>query len=266
MSRVISVVNQKGGVAKTTTVVNLAAALSQAGKKTLVIDLDPQANASQALGVAYGRSVDDRPSVYEVLLDSVPLAEAVVQTPIDGLSCVRSDVDLAGSEVELVSAEGRESLILGAIRDFRESKQGATYDFILIDCPPSLGLLTLNALVAADELLVPIPAEFYALDGLVQLIKTVTMVRSALNPELEVDHLVMTMVDESDPAQLKVIDEVRAFFSDDVIVGVVPRDAATSSAPASGQTVVSGSPDSPASVAYRAIAETIVAKGVNNDK
>lgn len=257
MPRVIAVVNQKGGVAKTTTVVNLAAALAKLGKKTVVLDLDPQANATQALGARSAGEIADSPSVYEVLLDDVAFVDALAQTDIENLSCVKSTVDLAGAEVELVEVAGRESLVTNAIAEFAASDAGKATDFVIIDCPPSLGLLTLNALVAAEELLVPIQAEFYALDGLGQLVTTINLVRQNLNPELAVNHIVLTMVDQSDPGQSQVIDEVYSYFAPEVVLGQVPRDPQTHTAPAAGRTVVGESPDSAAAQAYTEIAATL---------
>lgn len=257
MPRVIAVVNQKGGVAKTTTVVNLAAALAKLGKKTVVLDLDPQANATQALGARSAGEIADSPSVYEVLLDNVAVVDALAQTDIEHLSCVKSTVDLAGAEVELVEVAGRESLVTNAIAEFADSDAGKATDFIIIDCPPSLGLLTLNALVAAKELLVPIQAEFYALDGLGQLVTTINLVRQNLNPELAVNHIVLTMVDQADPGQSQVIDEVYSYFAPEVVLGQVPRDPQTHTAPAAGRTVVGESPDSAAAKAYTEIAATL---------
>ncbi|MFZ1362505.1 MAG: AAA family ATPase [Candidatus Nanopelagicales bacterium] len=260
MLRVIAVVNQKGGVAKTTTVVNLAVALAKLGKKTVVVDLDPQANATQALGVQIAEQGSETPSVYEVLLDSLPLAEALSATETKNLQCVRSTVDLAGAEVELVEFEGRESIIAKSLAEFVESDAGKSTDFVVIDCPPSLGLLTLNALVATQELLVPIQAEFYALDGLGQLVTTINLVRQGLNPSLAVDHIVLTMVDTADSGQRHVVDEVYSYFAPEVVLGQVPRDPHTHTAPAAGKTVVGESPESPAAKAYGDIASVLVKK------
>ena len=257
MPRIIAVVNQKGGVAKTTTVVNLAVALAKLGKKVVVLDLDPQANATQALGVKKTSENGAKPSVYEVLLDSVPLADALAETETDNLKCVSSTVDLAGAEVELVEEAGRESIIAKSIAEFAESDAGKGTDFVILDCPPSLGLLTLNALGAAEELLVPIQAEFYALDGLGQLVTTVNLVRQGLNQSLSVDHIVLTMVDEQDAGQRYVVDEVFSYFAPEVVLGLVPRDPHTHTAPAAGKTVVGEAPNSPAASAYSAIAATL---------
>lgn len=260
MPRVIAVVNQKGGVAKTTTVVNLAVALAKLGKKTVVVDLDPQANATQALGIQMPSQDTEIPSVYEVLLDSVSLADALSVTETKNLHCVRSTVDLAGAEVELVEFEGRETIIAKSLAEFVESEAGKSTDFVVIDCPPSLGLLTLNALVAAQELLVPIQAEFYALDGLGQLVTTINLVRLGLNPALAVDHIVLTMVDTADSGQRHVVDEVYSYFAPEVVLGQVPRDPHTHTAPAAGKTVVGESPDSPAAKAYGEVASILVDK------
>lgn len=263
MPRVIAVVNQKGGVAKTTTVVNLAVALAQLDRKVVVVDLDPQANATQAIGASGAQARSDsagEPSIYEVLLDGIALGEALAETDTPGLSCIRATVDLAGAEVELVEVAGRESLVANAITEFSESAAGQQTDYIILDCPPSLGLLTLNALVAAQELLVPIQAEFYALDGLGQLVTTINLVRKGLNPKLAVDHIVLTMVDAADPGQAFVIDEVYSYFAAEVVLGQVPRDPQTHTAPAAGKTVVGVAPAAEAAKAYVDIAKVLDSK------
>jgi len=254
MTRVIAVANQKGGVGKTTTTVNVAAALADAGHSVLVVDLDPQGNATQALGLERGNSSN---SSYAVLLDGVDLRTAATPTNHAGVACIPASVDLAGAEVELVAEPGRERRMLLAIEE-EPDEQLAAYDFILMDCPPSLGLLTLNALVAAHELFVPIQAEFYALDGVAQLITTLELVRTALNPALEISMVVLTMVGvgESGPLNYQrfVIDEARAYFGERLANTVIPRDSAISAAPSVGQTVIAFDPTSAGALAYKRLA------------
>lgn len=252
LTRVVAVANQKGGVGKTTTTVNVAAALAASGHSTLVIDLDPQGNASQALGISRASAAA---TAYEVLLDATPLAVAVAPTNVEGLWCVPASVDLAGAEIELVGIEGRETRLSAALQELaRTQSPSLEFEFILIDCPPSLGLLTVNALAAAKELLVPIQAEFYALDGVGQLVRTLELVRSALNPELEISLVALTMVGADTAAQRYVIDEVKGFFGSRVALTYIPREDVVNAAPSVGQTVLSFAPDSNGAVAYRDLA------------
>ena len=258
MARVIAVANQKGGVGKTTTTVNIAAALGEQGRSVVVIDLDPQGNATQALGLS--RTAPGA-SAYDVLIDGVPLVDAVVDTRVHGVSCLPSSVDLAGAEVELVSEKGRELRLKKALEVAETAgNKGLSDDtVVLIDCPPSLGLLTVNALTAADELFVPIQAEFYALDGVGQLVRTMELVRSALNPSLEISLVALTMVGPATPAQAQVLDEVEAFFAERLAPTMIPRDPAAHAAPATGSTVIGFAPESDVAQAYRQLAKELVA-------
>lgn len=250
--RIVCVANQKGGVAKTTTSVNLAAALAQRGHRTLVVDVDPQANATTGLGIDH-RSVEV--SSYELLAGSASLADVVHPTAIDGLGCVPATVDLAGAEIELVGSLAREhklaEALAGAARD---------YEMIFLDCPPSLGLLTINALVAAQDLIVPVQCEYYALEGLGQLLSTAERVRRSLNPELRIAGVLLTMYDARTKLSSQVADEVRSHFGDLVFRTVVPRSVRLSEAPSFGEPVVTLDPTSRGSISYKLLAGEMEAR------
>jgi chromosome partitioning protein len=242
--RVITIANQKGGVGKTTTAVNLAAALAQHGSRVLVIDLDPQGNASTALDVDHRVGIS---SVYHVLVEDQPLVgiiRAVDDIPL--LYCAPATIDLAGAEIELVPMVAREGRLARAVQAYAESQ----LDYILIDCPPSLGLLTVNALVAAEEVLIPIQCEYYALEGLEQLLRTVEMVKSHLNQELAVSTILLTMFDGRTRLASQVADEVRSHFGDVVLESIIPRSVRVSEAPSYGQSVMTYDPGSTGAVAY----------------
>ncbi len=257
MTRVIAVANQKGGVGKTTTTVNIAAALALSGKSVLVVDLDPQGNASTALGIEHAEGT---PNVYDVLTGEQPFKTIVKECPdISGLSGAPATIDLAGAEIELVVGDGREYRLRRAIDGYLATldARGATCDYVLIDCPPSLGLLTLNGLVAAREVLLPIQCEYYALEGLSQLLRTVNMVSSHLNPDLLVSAIVLTMYDGRTRLASQVVHEVRTHFGERVLDTVVPRSVRVSEAPSYGQTVLTYDANSPGSLAYREVAEQL---------
>jgi chromosome partitioning protein len=253
--RVMTVANQKGGVGKTTTTVNLAMALAQHGLNVLVIDLDPQGNASTALGIEHAVGT---PSIYDVLLGGAPLAE--VAAPVElapTLRCVPATIDLAGADIELASQVAREHRLRRAI----EALEGDV-DYVLIDCPPTLGLLTLNALVAGREILIPIQCEYYALEGLAQLLNTVELVRSQLNSSLDVSTVLLTMYDSRTRLADQVADDVRQHFGDKVIRSVIPRNVRVSEAPGYGQTVITYDAGSRGAVSYLEAARELAQRGV----
>lgn len=242
-TRVMVVANQKGGVGKTTTTVNLAAGLAMHGLRVLVIDLDPQGNASTALGIDHHAEV---PSIYDVLVEGKPLAD-VVQPVVDveGLFCCPATIDLAGAEIELVSLVARESRLQRAIAAYEQP-----LDYVLIDCPPSLGLLTVNAMVAGQEVLIPIQCEYYALEGLGQLLRNVELVRAHLNPSLHVSTILLTMYDARTRLAAQVAEEVRTHFEKEVLATAIPRSVRISEAPSYGQTVLSYDPGSTGALSY----------------
>ena len=249
--RIMTVANQKGGVGKTTTTVNIAAGLALHGSRVLVIDLDPQGNASTALDVDHRVGT---PSVYNVLVDDQPLAEII--RPVEGiprLLCAPATIDLAGAEIELVPLVARESRLARAIAAYDSSG----LDYIIIDCPPSLGLLTVNSLVAAAEVMIPIQCEYYALEGLEQLLRTVDLVRGHLNATLVVSTILLTMYDARTRLAAQVADDVRSHFSDVVLESVIPRSVRVSEAPSYGQSVMTYDPGSTGALAYLEAAREI---------
>ncbi|MFB9544809.1 AAA family ATPase [Micromonospora sagamiensis] len=254
-TRVMCVANQKGGVGKTTTTVNLAVALALHGNRVLVVDLDPQGNASTGLNVPHHTGV---PDVYDCLIDSVPLEEVAQEVEgIPNLWCVPATIDLAGAEIELVSVVARESRLARAIAAYP-----GHFDYVFIDCPPSLGLLTVNALVAAQEVLIPIQCEYYALEGLNQLINNINLVRKHLNPMLEVSTILLTMYDRRTRLADAVEQDVRNHFGDKVLQAVIPRNVRVSEAPSYGQSVMTYDPGSRGATSYFAAAQEIAERGV----
>jgi len=256
--RVITVANQKGGVGKTTSTVNLAVSLALHGATVLVIDLDPQGNASTALGVEHHSGV---PDVYDVLVEGTPIADVVQDaTGVPRLRCVPATIDLAGAEIELVSLVARESRLQRAIEAYCAGP-GADVDYVLVDCPPSLGLLTVNAMVATHEVLIPIQCEYYALEGLGQLLRTIDMVRAHLNPTLAVSTILLTMYDARTRLADQVADEVRGHFGDVVLSTTIPRSVRVSEAPGYGQSVVTYDPGSRGAMAYVDAARELATRG-----
>ena len=257
--RLLTVANQKGGVGKTTSTVNLAAALAMHGIRVLVIDLDPQGNASTALGVEHRLGT---PSVYEALLGEIGLAEAAVpSTASPNLLCVPATIDLAGAEIELVSMVAREGRLKQALSE--EALDRLDVDYVLIDCPPSLGLLTVNALVAADEVLIPIQCEYYALEGLGQLLSNIDLVRSHLNTDLHVSTILLTMYDGRTKLADQVTNEVRSHFGPTVLRSVIARSVKVSEAPGYGQTVFAYDPGSRGAMNYVDAAREIAERGAS---
>jgi chromosome partitioning protein len=253
MSRILTIANQKGGVGKTTTAVNLAASLASAERRTLLIDVDPQGNAGSALGIR--RDESDK-SIYEVLLDGMPLAEAVRKTELKFLDLVPASKHLVGAEIELAEVEGREYRLKHAVDSI-----ASEYDYVIIDCPPSLGLLTVNGLVAARGVMIPLQCEYYALEGISELTATLQRIKRALNPELEVEGVLLTMVDERTNLTQQVIAEVRTHFKDKVFETQVPRSIRLAEAPSFGQPVILYDIRSKGAEAYLQLARELLSHG-----
>jgi chromosome partitioning protein len=254
--RVLTIANQKGGVGKTTTAVNLAASLSQHGSRVLVIDLDPQGNASTALDVDHHVG---RESVYNALVEERGLSEVITEVSgMPGLFCAPATIDLAGAEIELVPMVARESRLSRSL----EQLDMSNLDYVLIDCPPSLGLLTVNALVAAEEVLIPIQCEYYALEGLEQLLRTVELVRGHLNGRLRISTILLTMYDGRTRLATQVADDVRSHFGDVVLNTIIPRSVRVSEAPSYGQTVITYDPGSSGAIAYAEAARELAYRSV----
>jgi chromosome partitioning protein len=251
-ARIIAIANQKGGVGKSTTAVNLGAALAESGQRVLVVDLDPQGNASTGMGIDHSNR--DR-TTYQVIAAGMPLVEAMVATAIPGLWAVPSTIDLAGAEIELVSQFARESRLARALDGVRDR-----FDFVLLDCPPSLGLLTVNALTAAKELIVPIQCEYYALEGLGQLLRNVRLVQQNVNPRLRLTGIVMTMFDARTRLSDQVVGEVRSYFGPRVYDVVIPRSVRLSEAPGYGQPITVYDSGSKGAAAYRQLAVELVSR------
>lgn len=251
MSRIVAIVNQKGGVGKSTTAVNLAACLAVSGYPVLLVDLDPQANATSGLGLQRDQSA---PTMYDVLLNGRELSSVIVRTPVNGLDAAPSTIHMAGVEVELAGADHPELRLKRAL-------EGVPYPIVLLDCPPSLGILTVNALAAATEVLIPLQCEYYALEGLKQLLHSVDLVRRHLNPALEIGGVLLTMHDSRTNLSDQVAEEVRRFFGPTVFQTVIPRSVRLAEAPSHGKPITVYDPQSRGAQAYSALAQEVVARG-----
>jgi chromosome partitioning protein len=250
VAKVIAIANQKGGVGKTTTAVNLSSCLAYKGKKVVIIDIDPQGNTTSGLGI--DKNVIEK-STYDIIINDEEIERALIKTVIENLFICPSNINLVGAEVELVSVISRETRLKTALRDIKEK-----YDFILIDCPPSLGLLTLNALTAADTILVPIQCEYYALEGLSQLMNTVKLVQKHLNPSLDVEGVVLTMFDARTNLSIQVVEDVKKYFKNKVYRTVIPRNVRLSEAPSFGLPIILYDPKSKGAECYLELAQEVI--------
>ena len=253
MGRTIAIANQKGGVGKTTTSVNLSACLAYLGKKTLLIDIDPQGNASSGVGI---NKKEIEGCIYDVIIDDEPMTAYIHETKVDNLSIVPATMSLAGAEIELVSAISREVRLKRALDEIKND-----YDFIIIDCPPSLGLLTINALTASDGVLIPVQCEYYALEGLSQLLSTVRLVQKHLNKDLVIEGVLLTMLDARTNLGLQVIEEVKKYFRDKVYKTIIPRNVRLSEAPSHGKPIILYDAKSRGSETYLELAREVIKNG-----
>ena len=250
MAQIISVANQKGGVGKTTTTVNLGACLASLGKRVLLVDMDAQGNATSGVGI---RKPDVTQDIYDVLVNELPIAEATLVTEHENLSIVPATLQLAGAEIELTSMMARESRLKGSLAEVNDH-----YDYILIDCPPSLGHLTINSFTASDSILIPVQCEYYALEGLSQLLNTVRLVQKHFNPELEIEGVLLTMYDARTNLGNEVVEEVRKYFREKVYETIIPRNIRLSEAPSHGMPIIDYDPRSRGAEVYQALAKEVV--------
>ena len=253
MTKIMAIINQKGGVGKSTTAINLSAALGEMGKQVLLVDLDPQGNATSGLGIEKGQL---NACIYDVLLNDVPIEQAIIPDVCKGLDLVPATINLAGAEVELVSEMARENRLKDAVGSLR-----GKYDYIFIDCPPSLGLLTVNALVGADKLIIPIQTEFYALEGVTKLLESMKRVKSRLNPSLDIFGILLTMYDGRTTLSRQVAAEVRNYFGDQVFETIIPRTVKLSEAPSYGMPITQYDPSGKGAAAYSELAKEVVNRG-----
>ena len=252
MGKIIAIANQKGGVGKTTTAVNLSACLGKLGKKTLIVDIDPQGNTTSGLGID-PRSIEE--SIYDCIINDEPMGEVILRTDFEGLWICPSNIDLAGAELELVMKDKREFVLKRALSEVKD-----LFDFILIDCPPSLGLITLNSFAATDSILVPIQCEYYALEGLSQLTNTIKMVKKQLNPSLSMEGVLLTMFDARTNLSIQVVEEVKKFFGNKVYGTIIPRNVRLSEAPSFGQPIIEYDKNCPGAIAYKKLAKEYISK------
>lgn len=250
MARVIAVANQKGGVGKTTTAVNLGACLASLGKRVLLIDIDPQGNTTSGIGI---NKADVRYDIYDVLINEIAAEEAILPTSVEHLSILPATIQLAGAEIELVPTMSREVRLRQALQPLKSQ-----FDYMLIDCPPSLGLLTVNSLTASDSVLIPIQCEYYALEGLSQLLNTIRMVQKHLNTSLEIEGVLLTMLDARTNLGLQVIEEVKKYFREKVYATVIPRNVRLGEAPSHGQSIIQYDPRSRGAEVYLELAKEVV--------
>ena len=253
MTKIMAIINQKGGVGKSTTAINLSAALGEMGKQVLLVDLDPQGNATSGLGIEKGQL---NACIYDVLLNDVPIEQSIIPDVCKGLDLVPATINLAGAEVELVSEMARENRLKDAVGSLR-----GKYDYIFIDCPPSLGLLTVNALVGADKLIIPIQTEFYALEGVTKLLESMKRVKSRLNPSLDIFGILLTMYDGRTTLSRQVAAEVRTYFGDQVFETIIPRTVKLSEAPSYGMPITQYDPSGKGAAAYSELAKEVVNRG-----
>ena len=252
MGKTIAIANQKGGVGKTTTAFNLGACLAADGKKVLVIDADPQANATSGLGI---NAQEVKASVYECLVDEYPVADAVIPTCVDRLNLLASRIDLVGAELELITHPAREKILSSIIEPVKDQ-----YDYILIDCSPSLGFITINAMTAADSVIIPVQAEYFALEGIAQLLNTIRIIKSRLKPSLEIEGFLLTMYDARLRLANQVYEELKNHFGDMVFNTVIPRNIKLSESPSHGLPIILYDPDSRGAASYRALSRELIGK------
>lgn len=254
MTHIIAVTNQKGGVGKTTTAISLSACLADCGKRTLLVDLDPQGNATSGLGID---KTSLTKNLYDCLIEQTPMTEVVQKTMIKKLAVVPATMDVAGAAVELVTIDNREHVLKNVLHEYLHTVK-KPYDYVVIDCPPSLGLLTINALAAADFVLIPVQCEFYALEGLAQLMQTVEMVRSSLNDKLHLLGLLMTMYDGRTNLSIQVTEEVKKYFSGQVFKTIIPRNVRLGEAPSHGEPITIYDPHSKGAEVYKKLAKEVI--------